>query len=156
MVTANFLQVGEIGDYGSLLGTESQVDKLGKTICLSQCYDTLELCGLVFVVAFQPLGEVVQLVKVDGLSLQTFQTGVPTVDGLDVAVRGNCITDFQLLHHVHHFIIVLSLDGERDCCLAVLGMVFVSDNGREHHMDTSKITVIISRSQETRDVSCVK
>ena len=53
-------------------------------------------------------------------------------------------------------LIVLGLDRERNGCHSILGMVFVSDNGREHHMDTSKITVIISRSQETRDVSCVK
>ena len=65
VVTANSGEVGKVGDDRGLLAAEGQVDEILQLEKFQLVCHRLKLCGLAGVEAFQPLGEIVQLLHID-------------------------------------------------------------------------------------------
>ena len=65
VVAANGGEVGKVGNDRGLLAAEGQVDEILQLEQLQLVGHRLKLCGLAGVEAVQPLGEVVQLLRID-------------------------------------------------------------------------------------------
>ena len=69
MVAANSGEVGKVGNDRGLLAAEGQVDEILQLKKLQLVRHRLKLRGFAGVEAFQPLGEVVQLLHIDRKSI---------------------------------------------------------------------------------------
>ena len=77
------------------MAAEGQVDKILQLEQLQLVSHGLKPRGLAGVEAFQPLGEVVQLLHVDREHFRSFQDAVEAVDLRHLAVRLERVTDLQ-------------------------------------------------------------
>ena len=134
VVTANSGEVGKVGDDRGLLAAEGQVDEILQFEKFQLVCHCLKLCGLAGVEAFQPLGEIVQLLHIDREHFRSFQDSVETVDLLHLAVRLDRVADLQCLQQLHAVCVLVMWDGEWDGRHAVFRVVGITENRLNHHV----------------------
>ena len=76
MILPDLLQIGEIGNHCGLLAAEGQIDEIFNVRQTQFAGHGLELVVLTYAEAFQPFGQVVQLIHVDILSHQPVENGI--------------------------------------------------------------------------------
>ena len=145
VVAADGGEVGKVGDDRSLLAAEGQVDEILQLEKLQLVCHCLKLRGLAGVEAFQPLGEVVQFLHIDCTLLHAFKNVVGAVKLHHLAVRLDCIADFQRLQQVHAVCVLVTGNGEWNRCHTVFRVAGITQNCA-HHVVSS---VFLSRFKTT-------
>ena len=109
-------------------------DLINLTFCCQQATVITDFSDLAAVEAFQPLGEVVQLLHIDREHFRSFQDSVETVNLLHLAVRLDRVADLQCLQQVHAVCVLVIRNGERDSCHAVFRVAGITENRLNHHL----------------------
>ena len=133
MVTANSGEVGKVCNDRGLLAAEGQVDEILQLKKLQLVRHRQKLRGLAAVEAFQPLGEVVQLLHVDREHFRALEYIVEAVDLLYLAVRLERVADLQRLQQLYAMRVLVVGDGERDGRHAVFRVTGITQNCLKHH-----------------------
>ena len=94
----------------------------------------LKLRGLAGIEAFQPFGEVVQLLHIDREHLRSFQDGVEAVNLRHLAVRLDRVADLQCPQQLHAVCVLVMRNRERDGRHAVFRVVGITENRLNHHL----------------------
>ena len=133
MVAADGGEVGKVSDDRSLLAAEGQVDEILQFKKLQLVGHGLKLRGLAGVEAFQPFGEVVQLLHIDREHLRALEHGIKAVNFLYLAVRLERVADLQRLQHLHAMCVLVAGDRERNGRHAVFRVAGITENRLNHH-----------------------
>ena len=146
MVAADGGEVGKVCNDRGLLAAEGQVDEILQLEQLQLVGHGLKLRGLAGVEAFQPFGEIIQLLHIDREHFRVLENSVEAVDLLHLAVRFDRIADLQRLQQLYAVRILVVGDGERDGRHAVFRVFTVAQHRLKHHLLRSFLSSISSIS----------
>ena len=146
MVAADGGEVGKVGNDRGLLAAEGQVDEILRLEQLQLVGHRLKLRGFAGVEAFQPFGEVVQLLHIDREHFRAFEHKEKAINLLHLAVRLDRVTNFQRLQQFHAVCVLVMRNGKRDGRHAVFRVVGITENRLNHHVISS---VFLSRFKTT-------
>ena len=133
VVTANSGEVGKVGNDRGLLAAEGQVDEILQLEQLQLVRHRLKLRGLAGVEAFQPFGEVVQLLHIDREHLRALEDSIEAVDLFHLAVRLDRVADLQYLQQLHAVCVLVMRNGKRNGRHAVFRVAGITENRLNHH-----------------------
>ena len=128
VVAADGGEVGKVGNDRGLLAAEGQVDENLQFKKLQLVGHRLKLCGLAGVEAVQPLGEVIQFLRIDREHLRALEDGVETVDLLHLAVRLDRVADLQRRQQVHAVCVLVMRNGRH----TVFRVAWITQNCTHH------------------------
>jgi len=132
MVAADGGEVGKVSDDRGLLAAEGQVDEILQFKKLQLVGHRLKLRGLAGVEAFQPFGEVIQLLHVDREHFRALEHREKTINRHHLAVGLDRIADLQRLQQLHAVCVLVMRNGERDGRHTVFRVVGITQNCAHH------------------------
>ena len=132
MVAADGGEVGKVSDDCGLLAAEGQVDEILQFEQLQLVGHRLKLRGLAGVEAVQPLGEVVQLLRIDREHFHSLENSIEAVDLFHLAVRLDRVADLQRPQQLHAVCVLVSGNGEWNRCHTVFRVVWITQNCVHH------------------------
>ena len=136
VIPANLLQVGKVRNDRGLLTTKGQIDEVGHIGESHFRCHSLELGQLPVRKTVQPLDEVIQLVHIDSVSLQAFQTGNAAFDLLHHTILCPRVSDIQRLQHLDRVVVLILRDGEGDSDQAIFQVISVIQSRFDPHAPT--------------------
>jgi len=125
-------EAGKVCNDRGLLAAEGQVDEILQFKKLQLVGHGLKLRCLAGVEAFQPFGEVIQLLHVDREHFHSLENSIEAVDLLHLAVGLDRIADLQRLQQFHAVCVLVMRNGERDGRHTVFRVVGTTQNCAHH------------------------